>query len=203
MIDSFQNLLPAIIFWISFSFTPGPFWLIWMNYHTQNNTLHIYKAYILHILTCLFPLSMGLSYLVHSSIAWNKNILLPLYFIGGAVIVYLGIKAIYAKVKNIKIELNYLKIVMISATNPKLYLTVPAGSLSIINFSNSTILNTFVFSFIVMIPIILSGSLFFYFLAKLSLRTSYTSVIKNITNSIMVGYGIYLIVQGIILAQSL
>ena len=194
-----QKITPAIIFWLSFSMTPGPFWLTWMNYHTQPNTFGIYKKYIVYLITYFATSCFLVSYLVLTTVVWQKKILLPLYFIGAIVIFYIAIKSFNSQLKKKRIKLTYLSMVSISIFNPKFYLSVPVGSLSIINVTESSLFNSIIFSYVVMMPIILSGSLLYFFLGKLSLKSSYTKIIQGFTSILLMSYAVYLLIEGILL----
>lgn len=198
--DFFLLLLPAALYWVSFSFTPGPFWLSWMNYHSQPNTAHTYKVYLLYLLTYFAGMCFALSYAVQTVVVFTSSLLLPLYFIGSGVMIYIAVESYRMQAKKQRLRFTYVTMVSISITNPKVYLSVPAGALSVVGLTHSTAINSLLFSYVVMVPIVLSGSLLFFALGKLSLKSGFTQPIQRITSLGLFAYGLYLAVEGVLLA---
>ncbi len=194
----FYLYLPAIAFWFSFAFTPGPFWMAWMNYHTQENSLSIYKQYLIYLFLFFAPFNFLMAYLILQANDALSFSLIPLYFIGASFIIYLAIKSFYLQVKKAKISFTFWNMVIITCTSPKIYLTVPAGVLSMMKLDELSVITKSLIFAVVVPPILLAGSVFFLALAKMGNRLMMNKV-RYVTSSLLLGYGLFLLYEGIIL----
>lgn len=192
-----EAVILTAIFWFSFAFSPGPFWMAWMNYHTQRTHLKIYRDYLIYVCLVFSTHSFVLAVAVYAFGYINENLFIPLYFIGGSFIIYLGIKSFYLHTKSKKISFNLKHMTMLSLSNPKVYLTVPTGALGAFFFEDNMILNALIFSTVFLIPINILGSVFFMLIAKASYKIALDKV-NYFISSLLIFYGVYLMYKGII-----
>ncbi len=192
------SLLPAIFFWASFSFSPGPFWASWMNYHAQKNSWGIFRPYLLYLFLIFTNVNLAICYSVLKLDSIGTSYLRVLYFIGSGFIIYLAIKSFYLHLKKLEINFTFWNMTGITLTNPKVYLTIPAGSLSMLKVDYSPLVSSFIFSYIVMPPIMLMGAFFFMSLAKLGEKILFNKM-RYLTSGLLLIYGIFLLYEGIIL----
>jgi threonine/homoserine/homoserine lactone efflux protein len=189
-------LFASIAYWISFGFSPGPFWAAWMTHHAQEGSLAVYKQYIPYLLGVFCVQCFLLALMVQFFGQINANLLVPLYFIGGGYIIYFGIRSFKAAIASKKVDFGFKQMAILGLTNPKVYLTVPIGSLSANYFEVNAIWNSAFFAFIIAAPVVLSGSLFYVLLAKLSTKMLMDKV-KYFTSGLLLVYGLYLWFEGL------
>lgn len=185
----------VLIFLLSYSCSPGPFWMRWMQYHLQEDSIKIYKIYMIFLVFVNGPQIFIVSYLVQWLGSLDQNIFLFLYFIGGSFIVYLGLKSfLYQIIKTESNKYSFWQMSFLGLTNPKFYTTLPAGAMEAVKISSSLVFNSIVFTLIAICCFLL-GSVFFMLITKLGKRTSVKAV-TIITSSMLIGYGLYLIYEG-------
>lgn len=185
----------VLIFLLSYSCSPGPFWMRWMQYHLQEDSIKIYKIYMIFLVFVNGPQIFIVSYLVQWLGSLDQNIFLFLYFIGGSFIVYLGLKSfLYQIIKTESNKYSFWQMSFLGLTNPKFYTTFPAGAMEAVKISSSLVFNSIVFTLIAICCFLL-GSVFFMLITKLGKRTSVKAV-TIITSSMLIGYGLYLIYEG-------
>ena len=196
------NFAPAIVFWFSFCFSPGPFWMAWMNYHSQENDLSLPMFYVRRFIPYLFlvfgNLNFVLAYFTLSLSELTNFPLTGLYFIGGSFIVYLAVKSFYAQIKKVKFDLTIKTMALVVFLNPKVYLTIPAGSLSLLDSGSSIVVSSLIFSYLIMPPMNLLGSFFFLSLVKIG-KSLLAQKVSYLTSSLLLGYGVYLFYEGVLL----
>ncbi len=200
MLELLTPLVPGVLFWASFAFSPGPFWMAWMDYHSQENDLSLlvfyFRRYLPYVFLVFSVLSFVLCYFTLSFSKLTDFPLTPLYFLGGCFIVYLAVKSFYAQIKKMKINFTIWNMILISVLNPKVYSTIPAGSLSMLGSEESIVVSSFVFGFVIMPPVMLLGSFFFLGLSKIG-KSLLAQKVRYLTSSLLFIYGLYLFYEGV------
>ena len=170
-----------------------------MNYHSQENDLSLPMFYVRHFIPYLFlvfgNLNFVLAYFTLSLSELTNFPLTGLYFIGGSFIVYLAVKSFYAQIKKAKFDLTIKTMALVVLLNPKVYLTIPAGSLSLLDSGSSIVVSSLVFSYLIMPPMNLLGSFFFLGLVKIG-KSLLAQKVGYLTSSLLLAYGVYLFYEG-------
>ena len=118
-----------------------------------------------------------------------------LYFIGAGVILYLAYKTFKSTVsKDASFVFTWKAMLLLSWTNPKVWLTVPAGVLSA-NYTNSDISNSLIF-YIIGMPLYLIGFFMWANIGKYGAKIAKDKF--NIFNALLLlSYALYLLYEGI------
>ena len=139
---------------------------------------------------------MVISIMVKTIGQLHQGIYNSLYFIGAAVIFYLAYKTLKSSVqKNADFVFAWKAMMLLSWTNPKVWLTVPAGVLTA-NYTTSTITNSLIF-FVIGVPLYFFGFFMWANIGKFGAKIAKDKF--NIFNAILlVSYATYLLYEGIL-----
>ncbi len=162
-----EAFIATTIFWLSFALSPGPFWLAWMSYTAQNSLKTAYRVYLSYLFTAFFLQTLILCWIVLYFGATFSEYFDWLYLLSGIYIAYLAITSFKLTLSSKPIKFRYLEMSMISLTNPKVYLSVPAGAISA-TYTGSIFLDSLIFAGVVMLPCVLLGSIIYAGIAKAS-----------------------------------
>ena len=162
MID---NIINTVVFWASFAFTIGPFWLMLMQAARSYSLFYIYRHYILYFTICFIPQGTFIGTVVSYVGSLDFIFFDYLYIIGAGIIFYLAYKSLRTTLEAADISYNWKIMSLIGLTNPKLYITAPVGALSA-QYTDNIFINGFLFM-IIAFPIFLTSLSLWYYLGKI------------------------------------
>ena len=127
---------------------------------------------------------------------FHKGIYNSLYFIGAGVIFYLAYKTFKSTVqKDASFVFSWKAMMLLSWTNPKVWLTVPAGVLTA-NYTANDISNSLIF-YIIGMPLYLFGFFMWANIGKYGAKIAKDKF--NIFNAmLLLAYATYLLYEGFI-----
>ena len=141
----YESLIASCIFWAAFAFSAGPFWTAIMEEARHNDFASIYKNYIWYLLIGWLPLIATIGVLVGTLGGIHSSVIDALYFIGAAVILYYAWKVLRkGKSTSGAIDFNWQSMVIVSWSNPKVWLIIPGGFLSA-NYTDWLAVNILIF----------------------------------------------------------
>lgn len=194
-----EAFIAVLVFWFTFAFTPGPFWINYSQAAKDASLRKIVIPYLIYLLTFFFPLTILIAIAIRFIESWNEIIITSLYFIAPIFLFYLVYKMLKGAKLNITYKFGYKEMVLTNALNPKYWLTVPVGALPATFFTSDSITNVVLNGFIfgaVVAPIAIIAGLFWFYLAK----GVYVIALNKMTYFLalcLVGYNIYLIYLGV------
>ncbi len=196
----FESFLPTIVFWAAFTLSAGPFWITVMTMSKHTDISHLFKDYLIYQIVGWFPMIMVMGAIVATIGHLNSSIYTSLYFLGALVIFYLAYKTLQNTVqKTASFKFNWKAMTILSWTNPKVWLTVPAGLLTA-NYTGSSSANVLIF-FAIGLPLYFFAFFMWAYIGKFGAKIANDKF--NIFNAILlVSYGAYLLYEGIIEVSS-
>lgn len=192
-----ESLIAAVTFWSAFAFSIGPFWIATMDAAKNNSFANLYKNYLIFLFLGWFPINFLIGILVGTIGKFNEDIYTVLYFVGSGVIFWLAYKVMNrSNVSSSGFEFNWKTMILISWTNPKVWLTIPAGYLAA-NFTGNLILDVILF-FLISVPLFLSGVYIWGMIGRQGAKVA-GSKMGYFNAALLAGFGCYLLYQGITL----
>ena len=192
-----EKLISSAVFWFSFAYTIGPFWLAVMRRASEGEIAKFYKHYIPYLL---------FSWLIEITlIVWTVNyfgglhttLITAMHFIGAALILRMALSIFTNKGnKEIRVRFNFWDMTLLSLSNPKIWSSVPAGAL-IATYTDSLLLNGVIF-WAISLPLFLSSSIIWVALGKQGVRIL-GDKLQIINSTLMAGFALYLLYKGILL----
>ncbi len=130
----------------------------------------------------------------------NEGIYTSLYFIGSAVIFYLAYKTYQSTITSkASFTFNWKAMILLSWTNPKVWLTVPTGVLTA-NYTESASMNILIM-FIIGIPLYYFGFFMWAYMGKFGAKVAKDKF--NIFNALLLFiYGAYLLYEGVLAVKA-
>ncbi|WP_299872557.1 hypothetical protein [uncultured Cocleimonas sp.] len=198
--DSFEQFIPTIIFWASFTLSAGPFWITVMSSAKHTPISELFRHFLIYQLLGWFPIIMVIGAIVTTIGKLNEAIYTSLYFIGAAVIFYLAYKTYQSTISSkASFKFNWKAMIVLSWTNPKVWLTVPTGVLTA-NYTDNNSLNILIM-FIVGIPLYYIGFFMWAYMGKFGAKIAKDKF--NIFNALLLFiYGAYLLYEGVLAVKA-
>lgn len=191
MSDQMINAITgSMVFWFSFAFTIGPFWLMLMQAAKDYPITYIYKHYIPHYTLSLLPLLTVIASIVSFVNLMELPFFKYMYILGAGVIFFLAYRALRSTVTAAKIEYNWKVMAMVTFTNPKMYISAPVGALSA-TFTDNAILNGFLFG-VVAFPIFCTALGMWYYIGRIGYRLA-AEKFAYFNCTLLCGFAIYLL----------
>ncbi len=192
----FENILPSILFWASFTLSAGPFWITVASSAKHTPITELFRHFLIYQVVGWFPMIIFISMLVRTIGQLHQGFYNSLYFIGAAVILYLAYKTFKSTItKDASFVFSWKAMLLLSWTNPKVWLTVPAGVLTA-NYVQNDISNSLIFYAIGM-PLYLFGFFMWANIGKYGAKIAKDKF--NIFNALLLlAYASYLFYEGLI-----
>ncbi len=195
-----EPVIATLVFWSAFVFSIGPFWIAVMAAAKDTSFQELYKNYIIYTCVSWFPINAIIGYVVGTIGEINKDFYTALYFIGTVVIFRLAYKTLNAdSAKGNAFVFNWKMMALVSWTNPKVWLTIPAGFLAA-TYTESLFLNIIIF-FLIGTPLFLFGVYFWGNIGRQGAKIA-KEKIGYFNASLLLAFGFYLLYQGIQLLAS-
>ncbi len=190
-----DNYLPSILFWASFTLSAGPFWITVASSAKNTPIAELFRHFLIYQMFGWFPMVIIISMMVKTLGQLHEGIYNSLYFIGAAVIFYLAYKTFKSAIqKNAAFVFNWKAMMLLSWTNPKVWLTVPAGVLTA-NYTTNPITDSLIF-FLIGVPLYYFGFFMWANIGKYGAKIAKDKF--NMFNAILlVSYASYLLYEGI------
>ena len=163
-----ESVFASYIFWISFVFSIGPFWLVVMESARHTKWQYLFKNYAIYQLVCWGPQIIIISIITNIIGGLHPDLLFIMHLLGGFFIFYFAYKMLQASIREGNFDFHWKRMFLISWTNPKVWTTVPIGSLSA-QYTEKIWLNSLYFYFFGL-PIFFIGLFFWIFLGQQSLK---------------------------------
>ena len=195
-----ENILPSILFWASYTLSAGPFWITVASSAKNTPISELFRHYFIYQFVGWFPFIFFISLMVKTIGRLHQNFYNNLYFIGAGVILYLAYKTLKTSTqKDANFIFTWKAMVLLSWTNPKAWLTLPAGAITA-NYVTSEITNSIIFYFIGL-PLYFFGFFMWANIGKYGAKIAKEKF--NIFNTILlVSYACYLLYEGYIAIKS-
>ena len=192
----FESTLPSILFWASFTLSAGPFWITVASSAKNTAISELFRHFLIYQVVGWFPMILVISMMVKTVGQFHKGIYNSLYFIGAGVIFYLAYKTFKSTVqKDASFVFSWKAMMLLSWTNPKVWLTVPAGVLTA-NYTANDISNSLIF-YIIGMPLYLFGFFMWANIGKYGAKIAKDKF--NIFNAmLLLAYATYLLYEGFI-----
>ena len=192
----FESMLPSLLFWASFTLSAGPFWITVASSAKHTPITQLFRHFLIYQIVGWFPMIMVICAMVKSIGQFHQGIYNSLYFIGAGVISYLAYKTLKSAItKDASFVFSWKAMLMLSWTNPKVWLTVPAGVLTA-NYTENDISNSLLF-YLLGIPLYLVGFFMWANIGKYGAKIAKDKF--NIFNAVLLLiYATYLLYEGII-----
>ncbi len=189
-----EPYLPSFLFWASFTLSAGPFWITVASSAKNTPITELFRHYLIYLLFGWFPMIVLISMMVKTIGEMHQGIYNSLYFIGSAVIFYLAYKTLKSTLqKDANFVFTWKAMMILSWTNPKVWLTVPAGVLTA-NYTNNPIPDSLLF-FFVGLPLYFFGFFMWANIGKYGAKIAKEKF--NIFNALLlIAYGSYLLYEG-------
>lgn len=190
-----ESLISVLLFWCAFSFSAGPFWTAIMASATTTSFTKIYKDYVLYLFTGWLALIIVIGILVDQIGGLGDNVVTALHLFGSIFIFYMAYK-IYRSTpgKAGSFDFNWIKMCLLTWTNPKVWILIPIGFLGA-NFTSTLWINIALF-YAIAIPIFLLCVYGWGMIGRLGAKVS-LSHINKFNALLMVSFGLYLVYAGI------
>ena len=192
----FENTLPSFLFWASFTLSAGPFWITVASSVKHTPITELFRHFLLYQIVGWFPIILVINIMVKTIGQFHQGIYNSLYFIGAGVIFYLAYKTIKSTIqKDASFVFTWKAMILLSWTNPKVWLTVPAGVLTA-NYTESDISNAFIF-YMIGFPLYIFGFFMWANIGKYGAKVAKDKF--NIFNAILLfAYATYLLYEGFV-----
>ena len=192
--------MPSILFWASFTLSAGPFWITVASSAKHTPITELLRHYVIYQVIGWFPMMMVMCLMVKTIGQLHRGIYHSLYFIGTAVILYLAYKTFKSTVsKDASFVFSWKGMTLLSWTNPKVWLTVPAGILTA-NYTSNEISNSVLF-YLIGIPLYFFGFFMWANIGKYGAKIAKNKF--NMFNAILLlAYASYLFYEGILAISS-
>jgi len=190
-----EQFLPSFLFWASFTLSAGPFWITVASSAKQTPIFELLRHFVIYQVFGWFPMIIVISMMVKTLGQLHAGIYKSLYFVGAAVILYLAYKTLKSAIESkAKFVFTWKAMILLSWTNPKVWLTVPAGVLTA-NYSSNHLGDSLIF-FLIGLPLYYFGFFLWANIGKYGAKIAKDKF--NIFNAILlVSYALYLLYEGI------
>ena len=196
----FENILPSILFWASFTLSAGPFWITVASSAKHTPISELFRHFLVYQIVGWFPMIMVICLMVKTIGQLHQGIYNSLYFIGAGVILYLAYKTFKSTVtKDASFVFSWKAMMLLSWTNPKVWLTVPAGVLTA-NYTTNEINNSLLF-YMIGVPLYFFGFFMWANIGKYGAKIAKDKF--NIFNALLLlSYASYLFYEGVLAVTS-
>ncbi len=188
-----ESLIVTTVFWLIYTATPGAFWLALAEAARTTPLSGLFKQFAIFQFVGWGPQVVFITLFVGEIAALHHGVLTALYFAGSAVIAWLAYQTWTAVKKRQVFDFNWRKMALVSWSNPKPWVTIPAGSLGA-NYVEAIWLNAILF-FAVSMPLLFGGLFMWGYLGKLGAKVG-AGWFSYVTATLLAGYGVYLLIQG-------
>jgi len=190
-----ENSLPSILFWASFVLSAGPFWITTASSAKHTPISELFKHFLIYQVVGWFPMLMVINFMVKTIGQFHQGIYNSLYFVGAGVILYLAYKTLKSAItEGASFVFTWKAMTLLSWTNPKVWLTVPAGLLTA-TYIESDIGNGIIF-YLIGIPLYIFGFFMWANIGKYGAKIAKDKF--NIFNAVLLlCYALYLLYEGI------
>ena len=189
-----EALLTTAVFWATFEFTPGPFWIAFMQAAKGTPLSVLLRQYAIFVVLGSGTQTILVALLVGKAIALHPYLHMALYFVGAGVLLMFACQAMHTPQKQLRLDFNWFKMSLVSWSSPKAWTAIPAGALNA-TYTQIEWLNAILF-FVVSLPICAASGLVWGYLGKLSAGI-HARAFSYATTALLAGYGIYLFSQGV------
>lgn len=189
-----EPYLASFLFWASFTLSAGPFWITVASSAKNTPIAELHRHFLIYQVFGWFPMIVLISMMVKTIGQLHQGIYNSLYFVGATVIFYLAYKTIKSTIEsNAKFVFTWKAMMLLSWTNPKVWLTVPAGVLTA-NYTNSELNDSLIF-FLIGVPLYFFGFFLWANIGKYGAKIAKDKF--NIFNAILlIAYASYLLYEG-------
>ena len=191
-----ENTFPSFLFWASFTLSAGPFWITVASSAKHTPIRELFRHFLTYQIVGWFPMIVFISMMVKTIGQFHQGIYNSLYFIGAGVIIYLAYKTIKSTItKDADFVFTWKAMLLLSWTNPKVWLTVPAGVLTA-NYTESNVSNSLIF-YLIGMPLYIFGFFMWANIGKYGAKIAKDKF--NIFNALLLfAYACYLLYEGFI-----
>ena len=189
-----ENILPSFLFWASFILSAGPFWITTASSAKHTPISELFRHFLIYQLVGWFPMIVIITIMVKTIGQFHQGIYNSLYFIGAGVILYLAYKTIKSAVSDgASFVFTWKAMMLLSWTNPKVWLTVPAGILTA-NYTESDFSNA-IFFYMIGMPLYIFGFFMWANIGKYGAKIAKEKF--NMFNALLLlAYAVYLLYEG-------
>jgi len=190
-----ESVIASLTFWSAFAFSIGPFWIATMQAAKTMSFPSLYKHYLLYLVLGWLPINFFIGMMVGTIGQFNEKIYTVLYFIGAIVIFWFAWKVTKTAPANGKgFEFRWKAMILVSWTNPKVWLTIPPGFLAA-NFTGNLVLDTLIF-FWIGAPLFLIAVYMWGMIGRQGAKIA-KDKIGYFNAFLLAGFGVYLLYQGL------
>ncbi|MCY3770209.1 MAG: hypothetical protein OXG56_12725 [Gammaproteobacteria bacterium] len=194
-----EAILATFVFWSTFVFTIGPYWIGIMSAAKDTSFAVLYKNFLIYCLVSWFPLNAILGFIVGTVGNLHEGIYTGLYFVGAMVIFYLAYQTAQSRDGTGKgLDFNWKMMALVSWSSPKVWTTIPAGFLAA-TYTSNLYLNIVLF-FLIGMPLFLFGVYFWGMIGRQGARLA-KGKIAWVNAGLLAGFGVYLLYRGFLLVQ--
>lgn len=189
-----EQLLPSFLFWASFTLSAGPFWITVASSAKNTPIFELLRHFVIYQMFGWFPMVILISMMIKILGKLNAALYNSLYFVGAAVIFYLAYKTLKSAIdSDAKFVFTWKAMMILSWTNPKVWLTVPAGVLTA-NYSGNNLSDSLIF-FLTGLPLYFFGFFLWANIGKYGAKIAKDKF--NMFNALLlVSYALYLLYEG-------
>jgi hypothetical protein len=189
-----ESALAALTFWSAFAFSIGPFWIATMDAAKHTSFYTLYRNYLIYMFVGWLPINFFIGMVVGTVGKINEDIYTVMYFIGAGVIFWLAYRVMGKSGGDGKpFEFNWKTMVLVSWTNPKVWLTLPAGYLAA-NFTGNLPVDVLIFFFIGS-PLFIAGVYIWGMIGRQGAKIA-RQKIGYFNAALLAGFAGYLLYQG-------
>lgn len=190
-----ESFIATFIFWSTFVFSIGPFWIMIMELAKTQSLKFIYKNYTIYLVLGWLPQLILIGFVVDTIGAFHPYFITILYFLGTGVIIYMALATLKSKKsKLIKIVFNWKAMILLSWSNPKVWLVVPAGFLTA-NYTSNTFLDIILCA-LIGFPLFISGLFFWAMIGRQGIKIAKEKM-SYFNAFLLFAFASYLFYQGI------
>ena len=191
-----ESFYAVVIFWLGFGLSIGPFWIAVMEAAKHQDIKPLFKQYCIYLVTFWLALMFIIGSFVRFVGGFHPYFLILLSFVGGVVILYFAYKTIQSiKMKKSKINFNFISMGTLSFTNPKVWLTVPAGFLAA-NYTQTLFIDAALF-YLTSVPIFICCFLGYAMIGKKGAKLA-KGKLSYFNASMLVLFALYLFYGGVV-----
>lgn len=193
-------VLPTLIFWATFVFSAGPFWIATMEAAPGTTFRKLYSDYVLYLLFGWLPVLLVTSLLSDAISGLGNTSFAAMHLLGGLYILYLAVKVLRAKFTTGKpFDFNWKNMCLVTYLNPKVWILLPVGFLTAQLTENLSL--NIAFFYFSGIPLFLFGIFFWGSIGRAGAKISF-QYISYFNAVLLAGFGGYLIYNGAVLFQT-
>ncbi len=190
-----ESVIAALTFWSAFAFSIGPFWIATMQAAKSMSFASLYRNYIFYLFVGWLPINFLIGMTVGTVGKFHDDIYTVLYFIGAAVIFWFAWKITRSTPgETTDFKFGWKAMVLISWTNPKVWLTIPPGYLAA-NFTGNLVVDTLLFFFIGA-PLFLVGVFVWGTIGRQGAKIA-KDKLGYFNATLLAGFGFYLLYRGL------